>query len=229
MRTWTIVTVSVLALVGAYVCMEPVFGQMAEQPPGETPAAEGSPREVLSDREAALLHVCQDEKSMEMQIARYIERRNDVKPEITAFPEDENDLYLRYHIESDSGAEMSVVVDTVVSNSDDDTGRTTERAIRIVGYYVLPESAKTPEARAKLLELNNGFMNEYWSPGSVLLDEDGDVSFDTTINIPHSSVAVHAEMVSDALQRMVGAWEVYYEQLAETVDLSEALSGEQDM
>ena len=181
-------------------------------------AAQQGEEEGLSHEES-LLFVCQDEGSMERQIAHYIKKSHSNTARILASSKDKDDLYLKYSTTTDSGAKMQLVVDTMVSGRNKKTKVITERAIKVVGYFLLPDSAKTPASRAKILELNNKHMKRHFVPGGVYLDKDNDITFQTTINLPGKSIPVHAEMVHDTLSRFATSWDRYYEELARTVDL----------
>jgi len=137
---------------------------------------------------------------------------------ITKFLDKEmKDLYLQYTLDPKGTPKIKVSVDTMVTAKGE--GKVTERAVRAAAFYVLPPSAKTPEARRKILELNNEWHQKKWMPGRVYLDTDGDVALETYVNIPGATTPIHAEVVSDLLLRMNSAWGEYYKRLAGVVDL----------
>lgn len=162
-----------------------------------------------------LLFVCQDEKTIEIAIADYLERAEGVKARREVAKNDDQDMFLRYTLSPDGVPEVTVTVDTLVSGKKDK--RITERVIRIVMFYILPEKAKTPEARRKILELNNDWLIRKWMPGRIYIDKDGDIALESFINIPGVKIPVHAEMVNDMLARTLNSWKQYYVELAKTV------------
>lgn len=167
----------------------------------------------------AALTVCQDEGSLETVLARYISQNYDVNAETGASEQDPSDIYLYYNLGSDRT--IRAVVDTAV------TGRlgtdVTSRSVFLRAFLVLPAEAKTPEARAAILEYNNEWMVRYWLPGRVYLDGDGDVVLETHYNLPRADVALHAEVVYDQLERLASSWITYADGLRTQLGLVDPL------
>ncbi len=89
-------------------------------------------------------------------------------------------------------------VDTLVSAKDGDT--VTERVIKVYGYYTV--GIKPGDRRyLDFLDFINTHHTKYWAPQSLNIDDDGDLRFDWSINIPGAEYPVHAEQVADAISR----------------------------
>lgn len=168
-----------------------------------------------------LLTVSQDESSLEKQIYDYLRIVKEVPDgQIRYFDEQESDMLLLYTIPCQDAPELTVLVDTEVSERDEE-GTVIERVINVMTVFELPEDLKTNEDRDMLLDLNNFYMREDWSPGCIFLDEAGDLVVRTAVNIPGPDAHVHAEMVYDAIARMQPFWEDYFPLLLETLGLVE--------
>ena len=163
-----------------------------------------------TDHELSLIYVSQNESDMERAISKYISEVHDIQAEIVELPDLPGDLVLKYGLDPDGAPELTAVVDSGISAQDKEKDLVEERYIRVRAYYVLPDSAKTPAMRAKILELNNTFHNEKIAPGRIYIDEDGDLALQTLVNVPGLEVPLHAEVILDALVRMNMAWGEYY-------------------
>ena len=146
-----------------------------------------------------------------------MKERGNIDATFKFLDKEKKDLYLQYTLDPEGTPKISVGVDTMVTARDE--GKVTKRAVRAAAFFVLPPSAKTPEARRKILELNNTWHQQKWMPGRIYLDTDGDVAMETYINISGAATPIHAAMVTDMLLRMNSMWGVYYKQLAGAVDL----------
>ena len=164
-----------------------------------------------------LLYPAQDEASVERKIAEYMKDRGNIDATIKYLDKEKKDLYLQYTLDPEGTPKINVGVDTMVTARDE--GKVAKRAVRAAAFYVLPASAKTPEARRKILELNNTWHQQKWMPGRIYLDKDGDVALETYINIPGTATPIPAAMVADMLLRTNTMWGVYYKQLAGVVNL----------
>ena len=170
-----------------------------------------------------LLYVSDDEESIEKRIARYFRENYDVQAEYH-FAE-ENDLILQYAFSSpdESFPEISTYIDTRPSATEMRNGEevVTERMVTLTAYYVLPVSAKSPEARASILEQINEWHVGRWVPQRIYLDNDGDIVLESMLNIPGNNYPVHAEIVGDQIMRMYSAWGEFYQRLEEVIDAAE--------
>ncbi|MBP8130539.1 MAG: hypothetical protein KA184_13250 [Candidatus Hydrogenedentes bacterium] len=159
-----------------------------------------------------LLFVTQDESSAERSIEAYLKRVLQWNARVDYIGDNRDDMILHYDFAKDPECPgLSILIDTQPSNRGS-SGETVERAIQIRTYYILPDSLKTPEHRAELLEMNNTFLQEVW-PVQVYLDTDNDIAFQCTINIPNKSVPVHMNMVADRMARMLGCFCDFFERL----------------
>lgn len=174
---------------------------------------------VIAEEESApLLRVVDDESSLERQVRTYIKDLRDVDASFRYLDDEEQDLVLVYGLNPDGDApSFQIYVDTMIS-ARDETG-ILERCFKIYGYYILDPEHKTPELRARILEYNNTYMQKRWMPHRIIIDKDGDIQFESFVNIPHKDVSVHAALIDDVLVRNVSAWRLYYEGLAEILDL----------
>jgi len=164
-----------------------------------------------------LLQVCQDESSLEKTIADYMKEEYDIQAGRHVTKQDDADIYLSYTLAPEGAPKIACIVDSEVSARNGD--RVVERMIKIVAWYELPASAKTRQARAKILELNNEWHEKKWMPGRVYIDDDGDIRLETFLNIPSTTIPVHAELVRDLLVRTNAAWAEYYQTLAKSLSL----------
>jgi hypothetical protein len=166
----------------------------------------------------AQLFVCQDEASIERKIHAYLKTKHDWDGEILEIEDSDGDIYIEYALAPEGCPEMTVFVDTDSTETGDE-GNILERRIEIWSYYEVPDKYKTPEYRQKLLELNNKWMQDYWMPSGVYIDEDGDIAFQTNLNIPLLTVSVHAELVYDVLARTQNSWKDYWPEFKKTVGM----------
>lgn len=165
-----------------------------------------------SEKSQWLLPVSADEETMEKRIAAYVKKAHDIEAEYHFA--DEDDLVLKYVFSSDDAAfpEVPLIVDSEESNSvqlDDET-IITERRVTLTAYYVLPDAMKTSEYRAQLLEVINLWHVGKWEPQRIYLDKDGDITMQSSINVPGKDFQVHAELVADQAFRMYSAWQEFY-------------------
>ncbi len=168
------------------------------------------------------LTVTQDESTLEKAIDNYLTLTKGITGGISRFNDKERkDLLVAYPISSDKVPDIRVVIDTLAAEKDAD-GKTRERVIMVQSFYELPASAKTPEARRKLLELCTKWMDGHWSPGGVYVDSDGDLAWRTAINIPGRNFSVHAELVYDAVARMGPFWRSFYPLMKKELNLPDA-------
>jgi hypothetical protein len=162
-----------------------------------------------------LMRVVQDGATLENLIADYIQTEYGVEAERRASPTDNADILLSYTLAPDDAPEIPCVVDTAVSAREH--GRVVERVVQVVAWYELPASLKTPQTRARILELNNEWHRENWMPGRIYLDADGDIRLESFLNIPAEGVPVHPDLVYDLLVRTKTAWREYYRKLRQTL------------
>jgi len=184
------------------------------------PAQEGGTRSGASAK-GAVIHVCQDEAEMERAIAAYIAETHGIHADLNEIEDIPGDIYLEYVLGDGPAPKLPVYVDTAPSAHETETGRVSERCVRIHACLLLPKAAKTSANRLKILELNNTWHREKWTPGRLYLDEDGDLVLETFLNVPGPKAPLQAEMVFDMLQRMAKAWQEYYERLKRTVPVEE--------
>lgn len=157
-----------------------------------------------------LIFVVQDETAVEQQIKAYFERK-EYKCTMIFLGENEDDGVLQVPWGLDPEPDLDVYVDTLIAARDGDD--VTERVIRVFAWYKLPEALKTPEARRRILELNNQYMEEKWAPARIVIDKDGDILLETFVNIPAQKVPIHAEMINDVMLRLLNGWGNYWEVL----------------
>ena len=177
----------------------------------------------VSRQPSWLLYVSNDEESIEKRIATYFRENYDVEAEYH-FAE-ENDLILQYAFSSPDEAfpEISTYIDTRPSATEMRNGEevVTERMVSLTAYYVLPNSAKTAEARMLILEQINEWHVGRWVPQRIYLDEDGDIVLESMLNIPGNNYPVHAEIIGDQIIRMYSAWAEFYQLLDQILDAPE--------
>jgi len=177
----------------------------------------------VSRQPSWLLYVSNDEESIEKRIATYFRENYDVEAEYH-FAE-ENDLILQYAFSSPDEAfpEISTYIDTRPSATEMRNGEevVTERMVSLTAYYVLPNSAKTAEARVLILEQINEWHVGRWVPQRIYLDEDGDIVLESMLNIPGNNYPVHAEIIGDQIIRMYSAWAEFYQLLDQILDAPE--------
>jgi len=167
---------------------------------------------------AWLLYPVQDESSVETTIARYIKQKMNIKADVKFLDDDMSDLAIYYPILPRDAPHLQVRIDTMSARKKAD--RIVERVIILKAYYVMPDAAKTPETRQKILEASNEYMLKYWIPDRIILDRNGDIVIQTLINIADKNAPIHCEAVVDGLTRMLGGWSSYYEMLDEAIGLS---------
>jgi hypothetical protein len=160
------------------------------------------------------LTVVQDESSVERKIQKYLEHHYGFESDVRMLDMERGDIVLDVEVPGEEAGEpvLSCVIDTEQSgHEEDDT--VAERVILITSYYYVPDEKKTPAFRARILELNNRFSEEFWMPHRYYIDDDGDVVLESALNIPGPTYRVHAEMVYDLLVRTHTAWVKYLPEL----------------
>jgi hypothetical protein len=195
MRRLATVGVVLLAIAGVFLM---VAGPGVAQPTG--------------GKDEWLLYPAQDEASVERKVAAYLKATEGLEGKIETFEADTSDVYVLYKLTPGNAPGILVTVDTLVAGKDKD--KVTERTIELAAVYTLADEAKTPAVRQKILELNNSWHQENWTPGRIYLDTDGDLVLETYVNIPGQNTPIHAELVRDALLRIKSAWNEYYPRLA---------------
>ncbi len=160
-----------------------------------------------------LLFPAQDESSTEKRIAKYIEtvHRKAAKYKFTG--KNDNDAILIYTLEAGSAPKLRAFVDTMVSSRNRVTRKVTERAVVVRAYFKLPASAKRGSKLARILMVANLWVRGHTYPHRIYLDKDKDVTMECLINIPGENIPIHAEMIYDAMTRMISAWEKLYKAL----------------
>jgi hypothetical protein len=166
-----------------------------------------------------LLYPSSNEADNEMQVARYLKAKSDVEAKVHQNKGNSDDIYISYKLSPDGAPEIRAFVDTAVSTRNSE-GAVTERMFRVHAYYVLPDSAKTPQIRGRLLEFCNRWHASRWWPSRVYLDKDGDIVLESTVNIPGLETPIHAESVNDLLQRMLSAWKELHPEILKAAGLA---------
>lgn len=156
-------------------------------------------------QELPLVFVEQSEGLVEMQIDDYLRKTEGFTITIDEYDCIPDDLFLRFENTFRDAPELSFLVDTLQSATDNDDV-VTERVIKITSWYILNV---TPGhwARAPVLEMINTFSQEFWAPPKIYLDDDGDIRFEWFINVPSEDAPVHLELVRDAIVRIGLNWE----------------------
>ncbi len=165
---------------------------------------------------SSMLRVTQDESSMELQLAEYLEATEGWFCRKIDNPAGGDDVILQFPFKLGDGIpKVDLLIDT--SPSATEHGQVTERAVRVWFWHELPDEAKDYDTRQKVLELNNRWMQEHWAPARIVIDPDGDLIFETWVNVPGEDAPMHAEAVRDAVIRLLSAWKDYSGQLRRVV------------
>jgi hypothetical protein len=159
------------------------------------------------------LTVAQDESSVELKIRDFLVEEYELPVSTHRLDAERDDIVLSVRLEGPEEGSPSLTFSIDTEPSAHDEERVVERVIVIHAYHALPDGGKTPELRARILELNNTFAAEFWMPHRFYLDEDGDVAMESLLNIPGPEVKVHAEMVCNLLGHMHLTWEEYLPKL----------------
>ena len=161
-----------------------------------------------------LLFLVDDESSLEKQIGQYLQTVHGYAGvESRAFDGRPDDLFVVAPVSAGAAPGLVVRVDTFPTN-----GTRQGRSIRIYAWYVLPDSAKTPQALDRLLELNNKYHNVHY-PTRFCIDGDGDILMEQWITISKPAVPVHAELVVQGFLQMARNWETYWGDLKSEFNL----------
>lgn len=142
-----------------------------------------------------LLFVENDEKSLEVQVQKFLDERTNWPVELAYFGEGRTDAYVLIPFTLDDGRSVNIYVD---SFSSADAGR--ERRLHVYGYFILENTLGTRK-RAALLEVLNQHTIDDWMSQRLYLDKDGDIAFAWVINVPGKDSPIHAEQVYDAIIR----------------------------
>jgi Putative bacterial sensory transduction regulator len=146
-------------------------------------------------QDVVLLFAEPDESSLEIEIRRFLLSRSSWPVRISDFPNVEGDDAL-LHVELEvAGETREFSIDTLSSARDN-----TERRIKIYGWYFIGIT-ENHRQRRQVLEAINEYNNTSWGP-RIWLDDDGDLAFDWSINIPGPNTPIHAEMVYDGVYRL---------------------------
>ena len=152
-----------------------------------------------------LVFVEQSESLVEIQIDDYLRETERYEIEINEYNGIPDDVFLRFDDTFDSAPDLSFLIDTLQSATDDNDV-VTERVIKITSWYVI-EVTPNHWARAPLLEMINLYAQDFWSPPKIYLDGDGDIRFEWYINVAAEDAPVHLEQVRDAIIRIGLSWE----------------------
>ena len=133
-------------------------------------------------QELPLVFVEQSEGLVEMQIDDYLRKTEGFTITIDEYDGIPDDLFLRFENTFRDAPELSFLVDTLQSATNNDDV-VTERVIKITSWYILNV---TPGhwARAPVLEMINTYLQEFWAPPKIYLDGDGDIRFEWFVNVP---------------------------------------------
>ena len=164
---------------------------------------------------SGLLFVCQDESTIEENIAAYIEAKHGVQARRSFSGPNKDDLVLTYTISPGGDTpELKVLVDTMISGRAREGGEVKSRMVKIFSFYKSDAVRSNESLRTEVLKLNDQFMKERWLPHRLYLDKDNDIVMESCINIVGADTPIHAEMVHDTLARLVGSWKEYYSRLS---------------
>lgn len=155
--------------------------------------------------ELPLVFVEQSESLIEIQIDDYLQKTEGFAITIDEYNGIPDDLFLRFENTFQDAPELSFLVDTLRSATNDDDV-VTERVIKITSWYILNV---TPDhwARSPVLEMINTYSQDFWAPPRIYLDSDGDIRFEWFINVAAEDAPVHLEQVRDAIVRIGLGWE----------------------
>ncbi len=156
-------------------------------------------------QELPLVFVEQSESLVEIQIDDYLRRTEGFDIAVNEYESISDDVFLRFKNSYANAPELSFLVDTLQSASNDDDV-VTERVIKITSWYIIKV---TPDhwARAPILEMINSYSQDFWAPPRIYLDSDGDIRFEWFINVAAEDAPVHLEQVRDAIARIGLGWE----------------------
>ena len=156
-------------------------------------------------QELPLVFVEQSESLVEIQIDDYLREKEGFEIAVNEYESIPDDIFLRFEDSYDTAPDLSFLVDTLRSGTDDDDV-VTERVIKITSWYVV-EVTQDHWARAPLLEMINSYSQDFWAPPRIYLDSDGDIRFEWFINVAAADAPVHLEQVRDAIIRIGLGWE----------------------
>ena len=142
-----------------------------------------------------LLFVEDNEKSLEVQIKKFLDERTSWPVEMAYFGEGRADAYLSIPFTLEDGRRVEIYVDSFSSATE---GR--ERRIHVYGYLILENTLGTRK-RAALLEVLNQHAVDDWMSQRLYLDQDDDIAFAWVVNIPGKDTPIHAEQIYDAIIR----------------------------
>ena len=156
-------------------------------------------------QELPLVFVEQSESLVEIQIDDYLRRTEGFDIAVNEYESIPDDVFLSFENSYANAPELSFLVDTLQSASNDDDV-VTERVIKITSWYIIKV---TPDhwARAPILEMINSYSQDFWAPPRIYLDSDGDIRFEWFINVAAEDAPVHLEQVRDAIARIGLGWE----------------------
>ena len=153
----------------------------------------------------SVVFVEQSESLVEIQIDDYLRETEGFEIAVNEYESIPDDIFLRFEDSYDTAPDLSFLVDTLRSGTDDDD-IVTERVIKITSWYVV-EVTQDHWARAPLLEMINSYSQDFWAPPRIYLDSDGDIRFEWFINVAAADAPVHLEQVRDAIIRIGLGWE----------------------
>ena len=156
-------------------------------------------------QELPLVFVEQSESLVEIQIDDYLRRTEGFDIAVNEYESIPDDVFLRFENSYANAPDLSFLVDTLQSASNEDDV-VTERVIKITSWYIIKV---TPDhwARAPVLEMINSYSQDFWAPPRIYLDSDGDIRFEWFINVAAEDAPVHLEQVRDAIVRIGLGWE----------------------
>ncbi|MEW5725611.1 MAG: hypothetical protein AB1896_21055 [Thermodesulfobacteriota bacterium] len=131
---------------------------------------------------------------------------------------EENDPRLKYTWSIKDFSNLKVIVRTW-ETSRDDQGAIRSRVLKI--YLIVTELGITPYNRNGVLELNNRYLAEYWTPHRIYIDSDNDIRVESFIHIPNQIVPVHAEGVWDEMEHVVDGFDKYFQELSQVLAQAE--------
>lgn len=159
--------------------------------------------------EKELLYPTVSDKEVEEKLIDYFTEHTSHRVNRKVYNGNDNDVFLsiRFGKKDDKNDlyDIRIIIDTSVSNQDKRTHKVTGRRIKILG---LPFSAafKSINNKQEILRVLNEFSLKYWAPGRVVVDENGDLRLEWSINIAGEKAPVHCEQVVDAVERMARGW-----------------------
>jgi hypothetical protein len=163
--------------------------------------------------ETSLLSIAQDKSTLESQIADSILKAHGEKAERKYATAGRRNLYLVYPCKPKGCPELQILVDTTATARGSVSGRVMAQAVVVKAYHELGEAARRPEARRRILELNNQWNNRRLFV-TISVDAYGYLLLRGDTNIPSPPGAVHPQVVWDLIVRVRSAWSRYYPLLA---------------